>query len=287
MKAERRHELHTNSLALWLRWRLPQIWQQHGTKILLGLIAVAILIMVAQRIIAAPKAAFARAQESLAQADQVLSGLRNTNAAEEPEVLKSVKSGEVRTRVTQALNESDKPLIQVRAAIVLGDYYYELAIHRISDTDATTRPMSTPIADKQLLAAKEQYEKALGIKTDQPDLVAHAHIGLANIAYTRAFEAVVRSSATTQWTSNPLWQVAIDQFNAVIDDPQAPQVLKDNARAQSSLVKQIQNNPVQVLQPSKSPALSATRQSATQPTTAPAIVEMPAASPTTTTAPSH
>src|SRR5207253_7843671 len=40
MKAERRHELQTNTLALWLRWKGPEVWAKYGTHILLGVIII-------------------------------------------------------------------------------------------------------------------------------------------------------------------------------------------------------------------------------------------------------
>ena len=42
MKAERRHELQTNSLAQWLWWKAPEVWAKHGSKILLGVVLVAL-----------------------------------------------------------------------------------------------------------------------------------------------------------------------------------------------------------------------------------------------------
>ena len=132
MKAERRHELQTNSLALWLRWRLPQIWQQHGTKILLGLIFVVLVIIVIRWRINAPKLAYARAEQALSQADQIMVRIRSGDTTHDAESLKLVKAGQLPALVKNAMEESDKPLIQARSFNLLGDYYYSLAIRRIS-----------------------------------------------------------------------------------------------------------------------------------------------------------
>jgi hypothetical protein len=277
MKAERRHELQTNSLALWLRWRLPQIWQEHGTRILLGLIGVALVIIIAQRMLSAPQKAFTSAQEILSQADQTLMRIRNTDAPHEPETLKVIKADELPKLITQALNASDKPFIQARAYNLLGDYYYELAVNRISATDATTRPAGTELSDDLLKKAKDQYEKALTITIDQSDLPAHAHIGLGTIAYTRAFQSASRAEPI-KWASNPLWQAALDQFDAVAADPNAPTVLKDNAIQQKGLVTLMQQNPVQMPKPGEIPIIPTTLPASTQP------VEAPTTLPTTSPA---
>jgi len=270
MKAERRHELQTNSLALWLRWRLPQIWQQHGTKILLGLIAVAIVIFIVRWRISAPKAAFARAQEALGQADQVFNSISGIVLAESPEALQRVKAGFLPSLVKRALDESDKPLIQARAYDLLGDYYYLLAESRVS-SDATTRPFSTPIDRKQLEEAQTQYKRALETKIDQPDLIARAHIGLGTIAQTLAFESAVESAKQPakedkpyDWSKNPLWEEARQQFQAVVDDPKVPEAIKANARTQLREIARMQV-PVMVARSGETPAVE-------PPTTRPTVL---------------
>jgi len=54
MKAERRHELQTNTLALWLRWRAPEIWAKFGTHILLGVIIVLLAVVLVRHLMNKP-----------------------------------------------------------------------------------------------------------------------------------------------------------------------------------------------------------------------------------------
>ena len=255
MKAERRHELQTNSLALWLRWRLPQIWQQHGTKILLGLILVALMILVIRWRLNAPKLAYTRAEQALSQADQIMIRIRSGDTAHETDALKLVKSGQLPALVKNALDESDKPLIQARSYNLLGDYYYSLAIRRISPDDATTRPFQTDVSDKVLQQAKENYDKALEVKTDQPDLSARAHIGLGVIAISRAFQLSVEKQ---KW-DNEQWRIAREQFEAVANDTKAPMVFQEYAKGYLRAIKEAQN-PVLVKSDGTPPRIPPTSQ---------------------------
>ena len=54
MKAERRHELQTNTLALWLRWKAPELWAKYGTHILLGIIIVMLGIVLIRHLMNKP-----------------------------------------------------------------------------------------------------------------------------------------------------------------------------------------------------------------------------------------
>ena len=65
MKAERRHELQTNTLALWLRWKAPDLWAKYGTHILLGVIIILLGIVVIRHLINKPTEEANRAAELL------------------------------------------------------------------------------------------------------------------------------------------------------------------------------------------------------------------------------
>ena len=83
MKAERRHELQTNSLALWLQIRLPEYWQKYGNHILLGLIIVIGAFWFVRWRIEAPKKAAAQAGQVLSAVDQNILELRRMQMVQE------------------------------------------------------------------------------------------------------------------------------------------------------------------------------------------------------------
>jgi hypothetical protein len=242
MKAERRHELQTNSLALWLRWRLPELWKQHGTKVLIGLIALVALFWFIRWRINAPKKAYAQAQTLLQKAEDSVLNLRfSPRASESKEFIQSVKAGALPATVRSAMDLSDKPYIVALGNAILGDYYWELALHRISP-DGTTRPADAEMNDSVLKDAEAAYQKALAAKTDQPDLAARAHIGLGVIYETIAFHDQINKKAgpSSEWVARPDFASAREQFKAVVDDSQAPAVLKAHAEAHLKVLDQLQ-----------------------------------------------
>lgn len=303
MKAERRHELQTNSLALWMRWRLPQLWEQHGTKILLALIAVALLVILGRHFLTAPGRALARAQQSLSQADMDVRNISMAQVDQDPQIISLVRSGEIPRRAKDAMDDSNKPYIQAMANDILGDYYWELARRRI-DSSGTTRPVRTAaISEDMLKRAAEYYQKALDAKSEQTDLVARAHIGLAVIAETRAYQSSLDASfqfaeklqgATTQpapidWSKNPQWDVARQQYEAVAKDSSMPKIMQVFAQQQLERLAHIQQNPVLATPPSANVATeTVTPAQPLGPTTQPAVpTSQPAAAPSArpTTAP--
>lgn len=271
MKAERRHELQSNALALWLRWRLPQLWQQYGTRIMLGLVAVALAIWVVRWRMNAPIQAAARADSLLFSARQTIEELKNhqQTPGEASRVIEWVRS---------ALEESSNPNIQARAYVTLGDYYWALYNYPVfPSTQPVPRPDLPP--DQLLARAKEAYERALATRTDRGYLLAYANLALATIAETQAFEADRKAGPAADPQSNPLWATARQHLQAVINEPLSPDVLKQVAASRLEQVPRLQT-PVYAA-PATRPGASATLPSVPGEVETPSATDRPTAPPAT------
>ena len=183
MKAERRHDLETNSLALWLRFRAPELAQKHGAKILLGIIILVLAVVLIRQRMEAPKRAANSAAAYLASAreqiDEMNPGLRTPRVPGQSKVILD--------QIKSALERSDDPVIQAEANVTTGDYYW--ALYRWPEfPEATTRPELRPSDPKEelLKRAEEAYRRALAIPSVKPHLAAAARFGLAAIAESRA-----------------------------------------------------------------------------------------------------
>jgi len=261
MKAERRHELQTNSLALWLRWRFPQLARQYATRVLLGVIFALLIVVLIRYRMNAPKIAAAEAQARLSVAQEDVHLLQ-----------KGVPPGRVTgvvTQVREALDRSKDPQIQAMGYITLGDYYWALANY-VEPPGATTQPLlyKPQLPHDQLLAkAAESYQKALGEQNTQAYMVARAHLGLAAVYEQQGFELDRSGKAPTTGPANNYWAQAKAQYEAVANAGDAPLVLKDQANWHLRQLPEIEQ-PVWIV-PSTQP--SATQQIGPEfPTTLPA-----------------
>src|SRR6266566_5232231 len=179
MKAERRHELQTNTLALWLKWRAPEIWAKYGTHILLGIILVALAIVLARHLMNKPIEEANRAADSLAAAREQIGelslGMRNPN-----------DSHGIVSLIEQAINGSKRPEIQSEAQLALGDYYWTMFNTPQppgADTQPTAVPGETP--EEFLTKAEESYNAALREAANRPYVKSRAQFGLAAVAEAR------------------------------------------------------------------------------------------------------
>jgi hypothetical protein len=221
MKSERRHELEANSLALWLRWRAPELLEKYGTKILLGVVIVALGVVLIRYRINAPKQAAANASDYLSLAREFVTGLENLQRTP------GDAAAQVTRLIQQAVDESDDPAIQSRAHLTLGDYYWALACYP-SLPEAATRPAFRPELPRNELLTKahEAYTKALAVPDEQNYLKVRALISLGVVAEGRARDS--EGNSTPQAAEQ--WKVAREQYEKVLALPNAPQALKDEAQ---------------------------------------------------------
>src|SRR5688572_17079326 len=75
MKSDRRHELQTNTLALWLQLRLPELWNKYGSWFLFGLVTIMALVLFIQYRVKQPKIALANASRTLAEVQMSITRL--------------------------------------------------------------------------------------------------------------------------------------------------------------------------------------------------------------------
>jgi hypothetical protein len=275
MKSERRHELETNSLALWLRWRAPQLLEKYGTKVLLGVVIVTLAVVLIRYRINAPRQAAENAADYLNLADEYVQGLERMQRT-------PGDAAQVTRLIADAIDASDDAVLQARAHVMLGDYYWALANYP-EFPEAATQPALRPelprhellrkAADAYALAAPDGERNGQGgDKAAAPDrlpaseqgyLEARALLALAAVAEARArdFEGETDPQATGHW------EAARERYEQVLKLPNTPAVLKDEAQWRLDELARIQQ-PIWIV-------------AATQPTTAEAPETM-----TTTTLPS-
>jgi len=252
MKAERRHELQTNSLALWLKWRAPEIWKKYGNWVLLGVIVVCLAIVLIRRQINAPKEAARAANEMLIQArdgiTQLELGLRPPGEA-----------STVKRLIGQALDRSDAPAIQALGHLTLFDYYWALANYPVP-AEASSQPTLRPESPPNVLLDEGEKALDLALKDQSSDasLVGRALLGRAYVAEMRASMAD-RATNYKGATRAAAWETARKRYQAVISDPKTLPIHKDEARRKLAQLATLQR-PV-YLEPPPPPT--------SEPTTAP------------------
>jgi hypothetical protein len=256
MKAERRHELQTNTLALWLRWRAPEVWAKYGTHILLGIIVILLAIVLGRHLLNKPVEEANRAGDLLSAArDQIR------------EINDGVRSvGEARATLTliqQAMEQSKRPEIQSEGELAMGDYYWAL-FNSPAPPGSETRPVEvTEEKPEELLDKAEQnYSAAMKDGASRPYVGTRARFGLAAVAEARGFDAM-RKAGFKGTDAGAYWDKAREQYLAIENDAGAPQALKDEAKWHLEQLKEV-SKPIWVAAP---PPTTATTGSAGGPST--------------------
>jgi hypothetical protein len=252
MKAERRHELQTNSLALWMRYRAPDLWQKYGNYILLGVVVAALLAVIIHNRIQKPTRDAERAATHLANAREIIEQLRHG-------LLPRLEDArQARSFINQAMEASSNPTVQARSYLALGDYHWAMYNVPVSP-EAATRPGEHPDQSPQelLQGAEDNYRKARAAQDEAGDIIASALDGLAVVAEARALR---EDQASGYKTTSAHWEAARKHYQEIIDHPRVPQVLK-NVAAQKIETLSSRQQPVWLADPAATQAL------ATQPTT--------------------
>lgn len=257
MKAQRRHELQTNTLALWLRWKAPELWAKYGTHILLGIIIVLLAIVLIRHLINKPVEEANRAAEALASAREqiveVADGRRPVGEARS-----------ILTQIQQAMEQSKRPEIQSEAQIALGDYYW--ALFSAPSMPADTRPVEVPEdpPEELLNKAEQHYQTATKDTGNRPYVGVRARFGLAAVAEARGYQAM-RNAGFKGADAGAFWDKAREQYLAIINDQSAPQALKDEAKWHVEQLKEL-SKPIWVATP---PPSTSTAPTATGPAALP------------------
>lgn len=252
MKAERRHELQTNTLDRTIQ-NLPQFWREHGSKVALAVIGVLLVVVLVRMYFTNRAEKSARTAESLSLARSAIAGLRDSifwsnermSAADVKRRLDEVRR-DVDSSLNEVLNESSDPAQQAEANVLRGDLYY--ALYMIGEMpEAATQPsLRLDKSPEQLLKdAEARYNEVLQAGASlPPGLIARARFGLAAIAENQM-----------------KWDVAKSHYEAIKNDSSLAQALRDQAQVRISLLAEAQKGRV-IGQPRTRPT--------TGPTTAPA-----------------
>jgi hypothetical protein len=232
MKSERRHELQTNSLALWLRWKGPEYWEKHGSKVLLVLVLIALGVVLIKWRIEAPKTAAIQAGNELAAARSLLQDFRLR-------MISNADAGDIPVHVKNALVLSDKPEVQAQAYNLRGEYEWILAT---APPESTSRP-TTAIEQAQaehLKSAQDDYEKTLSVKDAPADLLATAQISLGKIEEQLGGEEMSKAGQKLTPGAEAHFAKAKQHYDAVINSPNMLQLQKEFARVYATELEKLQ-----------------------------------------------
>ena len=258
MKAERRHELQTNTLAQFLS-DLPLYIRFHANKILFGIIVICLIILLVRYRSNQAAIAHQATKDSLESAKigiqqlKVVDRTQSTDAARAQERAKL--AAQVKSAVENVLENTKDPDdagTRAQALLVQGDLNWTLANLPPVAGAATQPALSSRQTPAEYLAnAETAYLKVVKTYPDQGVAKANAWLSLAAIEENRGN-----------------WDKAIEYYEKTIADASIAKAFKEVAKSKLAAVPQIRT-PVYL-----------GSYSATQPTTAESV-QVPFA-PTTT-----
>jgi hypothetical protein len=258
MKAERRHELKSNSLVQSLKL-FPEAVKQYQSQIALVVVLIALAIVLLRYRLSAAEQRLNEAQESLSIASDDLQRLQSTApvpGADMQMVMKEREDffSEGLQRADEAFQKApdSKAALKAQALILKGDFNFNMA--NLPDLPgAATQPSLRPSEGEENLLSKasDAYTQVLQNYASEKFAVAAAHFGLAAVAENKG-----------------AWDAAKAQYQA-ISDGNAETPYKNLASARLALIPELAL-PVAVDLPATQPA-AATRASGVTTTPSQAI----------------
>lgn len=259
MKSERRHELKSNDMARGLE-HLPDLARRYGTRILLGVVLVVLVVVIIFNRIHAKKAAVQAAHEGLASAQYALSELRSFNTFQyltpEGDVLARIRqqlTEEARNGLSIALGQTGDSQVMAAALVAQGDLNWLVATLPPVPA-ATTRPSLNlePEPSKALDLAEKSYQQVLSHYGEERISAIAARFGLAAIAENKKD-----------------WTTARTLYDTIANNPDTPTALKTQASVRLTILARLQN-PILLAKPSTQPdTTQPTTEQAAPPTTQP------------------
>jgi len=216
MDADRRHELKQNSLDNFLR-TAPERFRQHGSKIMLVLIAIMLVIVLVRYRNASAREGKLRAGQNLSAAREAISGLRMLPAQAPAEVLLSRRNefaADARRSYERVFDDTDDRTLVAEAYVARGDLM--LALLNLPELPgATTRPVQgANTSSEQITQAERSYREVVSNFSDITPSVTTARFGLASLAEHQG-----------------KFDEARKQYDALVASSQTPGVLKQLAQA--------------------------------------------------------
>jgi len=153
------------------------------------------------------------------------------------------------------MEQSKRPEIQSEGELAMGDYYWAL-FNSPQPPFSDTRPVevATEEPGELLDKAEQHYSAALKNAGVRPYVAPRARFGLAAVAEARGFDAM-RKAGFKGTDATAFWEKAREQYQAIVDDPASPQVLKDEAKWHLAELKEV-SRPIWVAAPPPSTATS-------------------------------
>jgi hypothetical protein len=231
MKAERRHELQTNSLAQFLE-NLPLYFRFHFGKVLLGALILVLLIVLVRQRMSSGRAGQQQAASALASVRRLIEELGYVDLSGQPADLRAAQRKLYASQVDGAVDEiltktgdgPDDAPARAEALAARGDLYWIMGNLPELPGAATQPTLQMPRAPEQYLAdAADVYNQVLRQHSDRTIPALTALFGLANIAENQG-----------------QWDVARTQYESIVARKDAPQVYKDMARQRAQLLPQLQ-----------------------------------------------
>ncbi len=271
MKSERRHELQSNSLALWL-YQAPDFFRRHGSKLVtLAILAVLVVILILRMRLSAAEEVRGF-NDQLARSRQIVEALRMQPGS----IYSDQGMTPARAKVDafdpmqDIIDKTKDRALLARAYELIGEYHLALAHYPIGEG---TPP---PPADRSLADAEKAYSTVLSTYADDHVMSALSRLGLATIEEDRGFAATQKNPSDPEAAKH--WNQAKAYYDQVVSDDKAMEAHKDAARLQLKLMDEIRK-PVLIAEP-KHPA--ATTSATTAPTTMALTVPSPATNRSTT-----
>lgn len=259
MKAERRHELHTNTLAQFLT-DLPLYLRFHANKILIGVIVICLAVLLIRHRITSAAEAKLQTQAALQTAEVGIDQLRLADRGETTDAGRAANRRKIVDGLTASINQvldntsdATEPGIRAEALLAQGDMYWTLAnLPRIPG--AATQPSLSmgKTTDQFLDDAEASYQRILKSYDSLKVAKATALFGLAAIEENRGN-----------------WDKAAGYYKQITGDASISRMFKDFADQRIIVIPQI-----------KVPVFTGTF-SSTQPSTAPSTQTAETASPAT------
>ncbi|MGH7214510.1 MAG: tetratricopeptide repeat protein [Tepidisphaeraceae bacterium] len=260
MKAERRHELKTNTLALGLE-HFPELMRRYGGKVLLALVAIVLVFMLVRYRISSARLAARDAALSLSSAQVALGQIRSLGPQIPQDALARMRdqaADDAGRALDRVFELSDDPSVLAEAMITRGDLNWQMANFPqlpAATTQESLRPAKSP--SEYLSQAEQAYQEVLSRYPGQSRAITSARFGLAAVAENRGE-----------------WETARRQYQEITNNAATIPAFKQLADARLANLGDLQQ-PVVIAKPSTLPAtlptpFVPTTQPQTTATTAPA-----------------